>query len=111
MTTTFEQNNACGSLCCKGCGKSDKQLNTFDWLADIPGNADETEYVEVQFKNTRKGYYRNSNKIPLEMLEIKVEEIFIIGSKTLAELMTNKLIINQLITIESCQSAFSSIFM
>lgn len=74
MTTTFEQNNACGSLCCKGCGRSDKQLNTFDWLADIPGNAEETEYVEVQFKNTRKGYYRNSNKIPLEKGDIVAVE-------------------------------------
>jgi len=71
---TFEQNNACGSLCCKGCGRSDKQLNTFDWLADIPGNADETEYVEVQFKNTRKGYFRNSNKIPLEKGDIVAVE-------------------------------------
>ena len=71
---TFEQNTACGSLCCKGCGRSDKQLNTFDWLADIPGNSEETEYVEVQFKNTRKGYYRNSNKIPLEKGDIVAVE-------------------------------------
>lgn len=71
---TFEQDTACGSLCCKGCGRSDKQLNTFDWLADIPGNSEETEYVEVQFKNTRKGYYRNSNKIPLEKGDIVAVE-------------------------------------
>ena len=40
-----------------------KKLNTYDWLADIPGNAEESDMVEVQFKNTRKGYFRNSNKI------------------------------------------------
>ena len=52
----------------------DKQLNTYDWLADIPGNADESELVEVQFKNTRKGYFRNSNKIPLEKGDIVAVE-------------------------------------
>ena len=43
-------------------------------LADIPGNADESELVEVQFKNTRKGYFRNSNKIPLEKGDIVAVE-------------------------------------
>ena len=43
----------------------DAPLNTFDWLADVPGNEEDTDIVEVQFKNTRKGYYRNSNKLPL----------------------------------------------
>ena len=51
-----------------------RQLNTYDWLADIPGNADESELVEVQFKNTRKGYFRNSNKIPLEKGDIVAVE-------------------------------------
>lgn len=62
----FKLHNGSGGLCCKSCSKQDKQLNTYDWLADIPGNADESDLVEVQFKNTRKGYFRNSNKIPLE---------------------------------------------
>lgn len=62
----FKLHNGSGGLCCKSCGRQDKQLNTYDWLADIPGNAEESDLVEVQFKNTRKGYYRNSNKIPLE---------------------------------------------
>lgn len=62
----FKLHNGSGGLCCKSCGRQDKQQNTYDWLADIPGNADESELVEVQFKNTRKGYFRNSNKIPLE---------------------------------------------
>ncbi len=48
-----------------GCGRSDHQLNTFDYLADVPGNTDMTDYVEVQFKNTRKGFYRNDNHIDL----------------------------------------------
>ena len=52
-------------ICAKGCGRSNCQLNTFDYLADVPGNAETTDLVEVQFKNTRKGYYRNDNHLPL----------------------------------------------
>ena len=70
----FKLHNGSGNLCYKSCGRQDKQLNTYDWLADIPGNAEESEYVEVQFKNTRKGYYRNSNKIPLEKGDIVAVE-------------------------------------
>ena len=39
-------------------------LPVVDWLSDVPG--DEENLVEVQFKNTRKAYYHNSNKLPLE---------------------------------------------
>ena len=39
-----------------GCGRSDRQLNTFDYLADVPGNLDTTDFVEVQFKNHAKGF-------------------------------------------------------
>lgn len=62
----YKLNNGSGKLCCKGCSRQDKKLNTYDWLADIPNNAEESDMVEVQFKNTRKGYYKNSNKIKLE---------------------------------------------
>ena len=70
----YKLHNGSGGLCCKSCGRQDRQLNTFDWLADIPGNANESEYVEVQFKNTRKGYFRNSNKIELEKGDIVAVE-------------------------------------
>ncbi len=70
----FVLHNGSGNLCCKSCGRQDKQLNTYDWLADIPGNTDECDLVEVQFKNTRKGYYRNSNKIALEKGDIVAVE-------------------------------------
>ena len=66
--------NGSGGLCCKGCGKQDNQLHTFDWMADVPGNANEQDIVEVQFKNTRKGYYRNSNGLALEKGDIVAVE-------------------------------------
>ena len=58
----------CGKLrglCTAGVGPQDKQLNTYDYLADVPGNNDTTDLVEVQFKNTRKAYFHNSNKLQL----------------------------------------------
>ena len=74
MDNHFKLKNGSGFLSCKGCGRQDKQLNTYDWLADIPGNADEQEIVEVQFKNTRKGYFKNSNKLKLEKGDIVAVE-------------------------------------
>lgn len=41
-------------------------LPVVDWLSDVPHTGDEEDLVEVQFKNTRKAYYHNSNKLPLE---------------------------------------------
>ncbi|WP_294456850.1 regulatory iron-sulfur-containing complex subunit RicT [uncultured Bacteroides sp.] len=65
MDNEFKLKNGSGCLACSGCGRQDNKLNTYDWMADIPGNADEQDMVEVQFKNTRKGYYKNSNRLPL----------------------------------------------
>lgn len=61
-------------LCHRGVDRSDKQLNTFDWLADVPGNTETTDLVEVQFKNTRKGYYHNINKLDLKKGDIVAVE-------------------------------------
>lgn len=41
-------------------------LPVVDWMSDVPQVGDETDLVEVQFKNTRKGYYHNSEHLPLE---------------------------------------------
>lgn len=43
------------------------KLHCYNWLNDIPGGFADCELVEVQFKNTRKGYYKNSTNIPLEI--------------------------------------------
>ena len=74
MENDFKLNGVERGLCARGCSRQDKQLNTYDYLADIPGNTDDTDLVEVQFKNTRKGYYHNSNGLPLEKGDIVAVE-------------------------------------
>ena len=73
MDQDFILNNGSGGICCKGCGRGMGQLHSFDYLAGVPG-ADDCEYVEVQFKNTRKGFFINSNNIPLEKGDIVAVE-------------------------------------
>lgn len=70
----FTLGGAQRGLSSRGCGRQDKQLNTYDWLADVPGNESITDLVEVQFKNTRKDYFINSNHIPLSKGDIVAVE-------------------------------------
>ena len=45
--------------------RSNKPLMVTDWLADAPELLQQWPYVEVQFKNTRKGYYLNKDGLDL----------------------------------------------
>ena len=80
----------------KGCSKrQNTKLNTYDWLCDVPDAANATDYVEVQFKNTRKGYYLNNNKIPLQkgdLVAVEASPGHDIGTVTL----TGKLVLLQM---------------
>ena len=80
----------------KGCSKiQNNKLNTYDWLCDVPDAENATDYVEVQFKNTRKGYFLNSSKIPLEkgdMVAVEASPGHDIGTVTL----TGKLVLLQM---------------
>lgn len=59
----------------KGCNRNSTQkLSTFDWMCDLPETQKETDFVEVQFKNTRKGYFLNSTKIPLQKGDVVAVE-------------------------------------
>ena len=40
-------------------------MSSYDWLSDIPESLQSSDLVEVQFKNTRKGYYLNTERIDL----------------------------------------------
>jgi len=79
--------------CCK---RHVSKLNNYDYLCDIPESEQVTDYVEVQFKNTRKGYYLNSNKIDLvkgDVVAVESSPGHDIGTVT----MTGRLVIPQMI--------------
>lgn len=62
-------------LCSKGWHTNHyTQLNVADYMADIPNNTEVTDLVEVQFKNTRKGYFHNSNGLELKKGDIVAVE-------------------------------------
>ncbi|MDA3853540.1 MAG: regulatory iron-sulfur-containing complex subunit RicT [Bacteroidales bacterium] len=42
-----------------------RKLSVTNWLGDLSMAGDNADYVEIQFKNTRKGYFINSNKLKL----------------------------------------------
>lgn len=51
------------------------KLETFNWLADVPVvGTKQNNLVEVQFKNTRKGYYLNSLNLDLSKGDIVAVE-------------------------------------
>jgi cell fate regulator YaaT (PSP1 superfamily) len=83
-------------MCRNGCSKiQNNKLNTYDWLCGVPDAANATDYVEVQFKNTRKGYFLNSGKITLEKGDVVAVEAspgHDIGTVTL----TGKLVLLQM---------------
>ena len=95
MDKPFKTTDQLRGFCAKGCGRQDKQLNTYDYLCGVPGNQDVTNYVEVQFKNTRKGFYRNDNGLELEKGDIVAVEAnpgHDIGTVTL----TGRLVLRQM---------------
>jgi cell fate regulator YaaT (PSP1 superfamily) len=50
------------------------KLDDFDWLRSIPAALQETDLVEIRFKNTRKSFFRNSNQLPLHKGDIVAVE-------------------------------------
>ena len=54
--------HCCGACCNDDIGRCN--LTSTNWLEDVPDN--DFEIVEVLFKNTRRGFYRNSARIPLK---------------------------------------------
>jgi len=61
-----QSGGGCGCATRKGgCCSGTHKLEVYNWLEDLPDVLGESQMVEVQFKNTRKGYYLNSNNIEL----------------------------------------------
>lgn len=50
------------------------KLDSFNWLKDLPENVNDNEIVEIRFKNTRKGFYRNINELRLEIGDVVAVE-------------------------------------
>ena len=81
-----------------GCGNASGgeprcKLHSYNWLADIPGGYADSDMVEVTFKNTRKGYYKNSTHIPLEigdMVAVEASPGHDIGMVTLTGLLVER---------------------
>ena len=68
VTPTADSCVKCDAGACSGgcCGNDVGRCNltSTNWLDDVPDN--DFEIVEVLFKNTRRGFYRNSTHIPLK---------------------------------------------
>lgn len=67
-----------GGGCSGGCSSGGcNKLNTYDWLAemDLPPHMKPFDIVEVQFKGTRKEFYRASNLNEFFMNEYVVVEV------------------------------------
>lgn len=54
------------------CGEN--KLDEFNWLEGIPQDPRFNEVIEVRFKNTRKGFYRNVNNLSLEIGDVVAVE-------------------------------------
>jgi cell fate regulator YaaT (PSP1 superfamily) len=50
------------------------KLDEFNWLEGLPYDPRYNEVIEVRFKNTRKGFYRNVNDLRLEVGDIVAVE-------------------------------------
>jgi hypothetical protein len=49
-------------------------LDVYDWLSDLKDPPGRHDLVEVRFKNTRKGFYRNVNKLALDKGDVVAVE-------------------------------------
>ncbi|HRN42148.1 MAG TPA: regulatory iron-sulfur-containing complex subunit RicT [Vicingus sp.] len=91
--------SGCGSSSGGGCSKSGTcssyKLNVFDWLNDIelPHGQEPFDVVEIRFKNSRKEYFRNTEKLSLNMGDVVAVEAASghdIGSVTLTGELVKK---------------------
>ena len=66
------QNGGAKPVAC-ACPRS--KLHSFNWLADVPGDFNQADdIVEVSFKNTRRGFYRNSQHLQLAIGDLVAVE-------------------------------------
>ena len=68
-----QESGGCGTHC-GSCTNKATKLDVFDWLKDIEESHADTDFIEIQFKNTRKGYFRNTNDLRLEKGDVVAVE-------------------------------------
>jgi Uncharacterized homolog of PSP1 len=66
---------------CAGCASNKRdhrmlagKLDVYDWLKDVPESAQRPDVVEIKFKNTRKGFYSNTNQLRLQRGDVVAVE-------------------------------------
>jgi cell fate regulator YaaT (PSP1 superfamily) len=50
------------------------KLDSFNWLSNLPDEVNDNEIIEIRFKNTRKGFFRNVNALRLEVGDVVAVE-------------------------------------
>lgn len=50
------------------------KLDSFNWLQELSETSDENDIIEIRFKNTRKGFYRNVNGLRLNIGDVVAVE-------------------------------------
>ena len=72
-------------------------LPVVDWLSDLPETVAKTDFVEVQFNNTRKAYYRNINHLQLVKVAVvgnpghDVGEVTLVGQLVLLQMKKSRI--------------------
>jgi cell fate regulator YaaT (PSP1 superfamily) len=61
---------SCNCVRPENCSK----LQAFDWLKEVPNSTQKFDIIEVQFKNTRKDFYINTNSLRLKKGDIVAVE-------------------------------------
>jgi cell fate regulator YaaT (PSP1 superfamily) len=67
MTNDAADTHSCKTSVCS-------KLDVYDWLSNVPNGIIPVDLVEVRFKNTRKGFYRNVNGLSLKQGDIVAVE-------------------------------------
>ena len=88
MENNFTLDNGSYNLStAQGCRRNSfLKLSVTDWLSDLSSSVTENDLVEIQFKNTRKGYYINVDHLPLEkgqLVAVEANPGYDIGEITL----------------------------
>lgn len=77
--TSGNSSHNCGTKSANGCSSVDTcgnsyKLSVFDWLSNINNPSSQNDFVEVRFKNDRKSFYRNDEKLSLHIGSIVTVE-------------------------------------